>query len=284
MTPRSLTAATLSFAAAVAFLILLAALHVVKRDMDPSWNMISQYENGRFGWIMQVAFLCIALSCVSLVVAIWSQVPTIAGRIGLALLLVAAAGMTIAAFNIPDPVTTPKAEMTAHGNLHGLGFALGVPSQTIAAILISLSLRRNSAWASSRRALLWTAQLPWVGLVATLATVIVLLPRHGGKFGPGVFVGFPNRLYIVACCVWLMTAAWGALRLRSIELHVEAAAAPQRATPESVGRRSSPRTRATLSASSTNLADSTFSSTKPSFGHPLEPAIAHPRVPGTVSL
>jgi hypothetical protein len=214
MTPRSRTAARISFAAAALFLILLAALHVIKRDMDPSWNMISQYENGRFGWVMQVAFLCIALSCVSLVVAIWSQARSIAGRIGLALLVIAAAGMTIAAFNVPDAVTTPKAEMTAHGNLHGLGFALGVPSQTFAVILISLSLRRNRAWARGRRMLLWIAQLPWVGLLATLATVIVLLPRHGGKFGPGVLVGFPNRFYIIACCVWLMTAAWGALRLR----------------------------------------------------------------------
>jgi hypothetical protein len=196
-------------------LILLAALHVIKSDMDPSWNMISQYENGRFGWIMQGAFLCLALSCASLVVAIGSQVRNTVGRIGLGLLVIAATGMTIAAFAVPDPVTTPKAEMTAQGNLHGLGFTLGVPSVTIAILLLSLSLRRNPAWASSRRALLWIAQLPWVALVATLATIIVLLPRHGGKFGPGVLVGFPNRLFVIACCVWLMTAAWGALRLRA---------------------------------------------------------------------
>ena len=214
MTVRSQTAATLSFAAAAAFLVLLAALHVIKSEMDPSWNMISQYENGRFGWIMQVAFLCLALSCASLVVAIGSQVRNIVGRIGLGLLVIAATGMTIAAFAVTDAITTREAERTAQGNLHGLGFAIGVPSVTIGIVLLSLSLRRNPAWASFRQALLWIAQLPWVALAATLATIIVLLPRHGGKFGPGVFVGFPNRLFIIACCVWLMTAAWGALRLR----------------------------------------------------------------------
>jgi hypothetical protein len=207
------TAARVSFTAAAAFLVLLAALHFIEPEFDPSWNMISQYEIGRYGWVMQVAFLSLALSCLALVVAIHPQVRTIWGRIGLALLLVAAVGMTISAFNITDPITTPKAEMTAHGNLHGLGFILGVPSQTIAAVLISLSLRRNAAWSSARRALLWTAQLPWVSLVAMVVTLMVFLPRNGGKFGPGVPVGLPNRLYIIACSVWLMTVAWNAIQL-----------------------------------------------------------------------
>ncbi len=153
--------------------------------------MISQYEIGHDGWLMQLAFLSLALSCLTLVVAIHAQVWTIWGRIGLALLLVAAIGMTIAAFNITDPITTPKAEMSAHGNMHGNGFLLGVPGLTIAAVLISLSLRRNEAWSSARRALLWTAQLPWISLVAMIVTIMVMLPQNGGKFGPGVAVGCP---------------------------------------------------------------------------------------------
>jgi hypothetical protein len=213
MTPASFGAARLSFAAGAAFLILLSALHVIKPELDPSWNMISQYEIGDFGWIMQVAFLCLALGYISLVVAIHSQVSTFGGRVGLALLIAAAAGMTIAAFAVTDPITTARPEMTAHGKTHGLGFLLGVPSQTIAAVLVSASLRRNEAWASARRALLWTAQLPWLGVFATVVTILVLLPRNDGKFGPGVVVGFPNRLYICACCVWLMTVSWRALRL-----------------------------------------------------------------------
>jgi hypothetical protein len=215
LTAISQTAARVSFAAAATFLVLLAALHFIKPEFDPSWNMISQYEIGRFGWIMQVAFLCIALSCASLFVAIRSQVRTIGGRIGLALLLVAATGMTIAAFNITDPITTPKAEMTAHGNMHGFGFLLGVPGLTIAAVVISLSLRRNVAWLSARRALLWTAQLPWASLAAMVVTIMFLLPHNGGNFGPGVLVGLPNRLYIIACCVWLMTVAWHAFQLHN---------------------------------------------------------------------
>ena len=208
----------MSFAAAALFLVLLAALHFIKPEFDPSWNMISQYEIGHDGWLMQLAFLFLALSCVTLVVAIHSQVSTIWGRIGLTLLLIAAIGMTIAALNITDPITTPKAEMSSHGNMHGNGFLLGVPGLTIAAVLISLSLRRDAAWSSARRVLLWTAQLPWVILVAMIVTIMIMLPKNGGKFGPGVAVGLPNRLFIIACCVWLMTVAWHA-----IQLHIQPA-------------------------------------------------------------
>lgn len=39
----SLTAARLSLATAIAFLVLLAALHFMKPELDPSWRVISEY-------------------------------------------------------------------------------------------------------------------------------------------------------------------------------------------------------------------------------------------------
>jgi hypothetical protein len=192
----------------------LTTLHFIEPEIDPSWRMISEYEIGRYGYVMQLAFLCLALSCVSLVVAIRSQVETIGGWIGVALLLISATGTTIAAFYITDSMITPKAEMTSHGNMHALGFMLGAPGLALASVLIILSLRHNHAWISSRRLLIWIAQLPWICLIATLATILILVPRNGGRFGPSVVVGLPNRLFVIACCAWLMTVAWQTIKLR----------------------------------------------------------------------
>jgi hypothetical protein len=88
----SSTAARLSFAGAATFVVLLAALHFIKPELDPSWHFISEYAIGDYGWIMVLAFLSLALSYVSLFVAIHWQLWTITGRIGLALLLVSALG------------------------------------------------------------------------------------------------------------------------------------------------------------------------------------------------
>src|SRR3712207_5012446 len=96
-TAISRTAALLTFAGAATFVLLLAALHFIKPELDPSWHFISEYAIGDYGWMMVLAFLSLTLSYVSLVVAIRSQLRTIAGRIGLTLLLVSALGLTIAA-------------------------------------------------------------------------------------------------------------------------------------------------------------------------------------------
>lgn len=37
--------------------------------------------------------------------------------------------------------------------------------------------------------------------------VFIGLSHNDGQFGPGVWIGWPNRLLVVAYCVWLATAA-----------------------------------------------------------------------------
>jgi hypothetical protein len=214
VTAISLTATRLSFAAAATFVILLAALHLIKPEGNPSWQMVSEYESGQHGWVMVFAFLCLALSCLALLAAIRSQIRTTAGRIGVAFLSLSAAGMIIAAVFTTDPITASQDELTTHGSLHGLGFLLGIPSFPIAATLVSRSLARNPAWPPARRSLLWTAVLVWIGLLVFVLSVAVLLPRGGGEFGPNVPIGLPNRFLIVAYSVWLMMVAWQAIRVR----------------------------------------------------------------------
>jgi hypothetical protein len=207
----SQTAVRLSFAAAATFLVLLAALHFIKPELDPSWRVISEYEIGRYGWIMVLAFLSLALSCVGLFVALRSQIQTIGGKIGLAFLLVAAAGLIIAAIFTTDPLTASHNELTTHGNLHGLGAALGT-GFPIAAALIGWSLARNRAWSSARRSLLWSAGLAWIGFLVFTLSMLVMFPDHG-TFGPDVLIGWPNRFMMLAYSTWLMVVAWRAAQL-----------------------------------------------------------------------
>jgi len=213
VTAKSRAAAGLSFAAAATFVVLLADLHFLKPELDPSWRMVSEYEIGRYGWMMALAFLSLAFSCVALLVAVRSQVRTTGGRIGLALLLVSASGMTIAAIFSSDPITASQSELTTHGYLHGLGTLLGIPGFPVAATLISRSLARNPAWSSARRSFLWTAALTWIGLLVFILSVAVMLPQSGGQFGPDVLIGWPNRLLVLAYSAWLIVVAWQAIRL-----------------------------------------------------------------------
>src|SRR3712207_6943366 len=92
--------------------------------------MISEYEIGRHGWIMVLAFLSLASSCVTLSVAIRSQVRTVSGKIGVTLLMISAAGMTIAAVFTTDPITASQEDRkstrlnSSHANISYAVFCL----------------------------------------------------------------------------------------------------------------------------------------------------------------
>ena len=201
----SLTAAGWSLAAAATALVLLAALHVLSPELDPSWRMVSEYALGDYGWVLALMFLAWALSCVTLFFAIKSHIRTVGGKIGLGFLLAAAVGMSMAAI------------FDATHDLHGLAAIIGMPSLPIAALLTSISLGRNSAWSSARRWLLGTAHLTWISLVLMFGAVFIGLSQSGGEFGPEVLAGWPNRFLVVAYCAWLITAAWQADQLRGQE-------------------------------------------------------------------
>jgi hypothetical protein len=163
---------------------------------------------------MVLAFLALALGYVALVVTIRSQTRTNLGRIGLALLLVSALGLTIAAIFTTDPITVSEVAVTTEGDLHNLGGTLGI-AMPFAAAIISWKLARNPAWSSTKRPLLWATGLALVAFVVSFESLGVRLSQNDGKFGPDVLVGWPNRFEILAYSVWLMTVAWQAVKLRA---------------------------------------------------------------------
>ena len=211
-TARTRTAARVSGTAGGLFLVLLAAVHVIKPELDPSWRFISEYAIGEHGWVMVVAFLSLALSCATLFIAIRSEARTRGGKVGLAFLLAGAVGLTIAAVFTTDPITAGSDEMTTGGALHGAGNVIGTLSIPIAAALIGRSLRRNPAWSFARRSLLWSAVLTWIGLLVFEVSFAAMVP--GRELGPEVRIGWPNRVMIVTYAVWLIVVAQQASHLR----------------------------------------------------------------------
>lgn len=54
----SKTAARITVVLSVTFLAILFLLHFLEPEFDPSWQMISEYQLGRYGWTMSLAFFC----------------------------------------------------------------------------------------------------------------------------------------------------------------------------------------------------------------------------------
>jgi hypothetical protein len=187
------------------FLVLL--LHFLKPEQEPAWHMLSEYAIGTFGWVMQLAFLTWSLSSISLAVALWPVLHKIRERTGVLLLLLSAMAIILAAVFVIDAPTTPPDQLSMHGRLHGFASMIGVPVFPIAAVLISRSLARMLP---ARREKIWisvSSHFTWISLIIMVATVVQIFALNDGKFGEGSTVGWANRIYWLACCMWLLVIA-----------------------------------------------------------------------------
>ena len=210
-------AAWLAIIMAVATILLLASLHVLSPEFAPSWRMVSEYAFGQYGWVLSLMFLSWGISSWALVVAIWSQVKTKAGKVGLWILVVVGIGEAMASvFDV------------THDTGHSIAGLLGVGGFPIAALLLSVSLGYIQAWRGAKKALLWIANLSWISVILLVATSVLMtmqlarangghLPQHAPKsLPPGVLGldGWANRLIVLSNCLWVFVAAWQAIKLR----------------------------------------------------------------------
>lgn len=201
----SANAARLSIVSGVLFILLLGSLHLLEPQFDPTWRFISEYALGRFGWLMHLAFLALAISLASTGIAIRSQIRTWPGYIGLGLLGLAAIGILLAALFRTDPATN-QAAATFSGKMHVLGASLDWTP--VAVLLLSFGLARNQAWRPIRKPLFTTAGIT---LIAMAAFMFVL--PYDGKPGPGILAGLFGRFLLVSYFGWLLTVGVYTLKL-----------------------------------------------------------------------
>src|SRR6185295_9316919 len=143
----SLVAARAVIGATALAVSALATLHILKPDVHPSRNMISLYALGRFGWVMALCFASFAAATACLFAALVAHVSSLLGGIGLALLLLAAVGLAMAARFPMDPVSTPRAQRSFSGKMHGVSFLIGVPCQILSVLLLSVALSNHASYA-----------------------------------------------------------------------------------------------------------------------------------------
>ena len=198
-------------ATAVAFASL-AILHVVSPEFHPSWRMVSEYANGRHRWLLSVMFAAWGLGAFALAMALGQVTHGWLGRIGLLFLVLAGLGEMMAAF------------FDINHRLHGPAAMIGVPSLPIAAVLLTIALRRSGDLVAPPS---WSMHLPWISFVL-MGVAMMLFMRSlsqagvdlSAQAGPltvlpaGVtpVVGWANRLFIAAYMLWVVLAALPTLR------------------------------------------------------------------------
>jgi len=198
-------AATIALAATVISALALLILHIASPEYQPSWRMVSEYANGRHAWLLTMMFVTWAAAYWAIAAAVWPIARSWPGRIGSIFLVAAGIGALMGGL------------FDVNHRWHGLAFGIGVPSLTIAALLVTPALRRASV-----RVPLWPSHLSWISVMA-MAIALLLFVRAATAAGvqvgpqapplrelpPGVTAwhGWTNRLVFAASYLWLATTA-----------------------------------------------------------------------------
>ena len=185
-------AAEVALASVMVFSILLITLHFLKPENDPSWRMISEYEIGRWGWLMRIAFSFWSLSCMALAVALFGHV-SIVGEV---LLTIVAIGPLGATFFATDPITTAPESQSTASKLHSLFGAIFIFGLPIAATVIDWNLGARLDWMSL---------VVWLGL-GVMGSVLFIGTRKI-PLGSQARIGWPNRFMVLTYVAWIIVVA-----------------------------------------------------------------------------
>jgi hypothetical protein len=194
------TTAEISLGGTAAFSLFLITLHFLKPENDASWRMISEYEIGRHGWLMRLAFFCWSLGVFGLAAALSPYISTIADT----LLAIIAVSILGAGIFVTDPITTPNELQSRASKLHTLFGMITIIGTPFVASAVDWSLSGSPLIASIQPYLLWLTLMVWVGFLAFVSTMAYFIGTKKIPLGPQAKIGWPNRFMVFTYVVWLI--------------------------------------------------------------------------------
>lgn len=222
-----------SLALLAGFDLLVTALHVLDRALNPIVQAISEYALGPFGWVLTIALTMFGASILFLAVALWMELPGARPHAGFGFLALAGLGPLLAAAFRTDPVDlrAPDATvLTAAGTMHLIGFAMAVLGIVVAAPILSRRIGIGSGrGARTIRVLGWS---PLLAVVVFWATGMWDHELGSLLRSPSV-QGLAERVMVLLVQIWLVAAAISVLRTRrSLQSRGERLQDSPRSTPE----------------------------------------------------
>jgi len=192
---------------AVLFILTLALLHLLKPEFDPKWRMISEYEIGKYGTLMQGAFFAWAASVLFMMIVAWHFIGSAGGIIGwvwFLIIVLALVGTGIFKTNAITDNSTSR-----DNTIHTLCGSIVILTFPIAASLVAGNLVQSPFWASYKAYVILFTILNWLSMIGFFASIIWSRKKDpsAGRVGPKVLLGWPNRIMAVIYNVWVIMLA-----------------------------------------------------------------------------
>ncbi len=192
---------------ALLFILTLAALHFLEPEFDPKWRMISEYEIGKYGYLMQGAFFSWAASVLFILIVTWRFVGSAGGIIGWAWFLIIMLALVGAGIFKTNAITDNS---TSRDNtLHTLCGSIVIMTFPLAASLVAGGLLQSPFWAPYKVVVILFTALNWFGMIGFFGSILWSRKTDpsAGRVGPKVLLGWPNRIMVLLYNAWVIMLA-----------------------------------------------------------------------------
>lgn len=187
---------------AVAFTSALVVLHVARPDIDWTRHYVSDFANGRLGWLFVLGAVAHGVGNVALSLGLCRSLapgPLTAGAV--LLFSTAASGITAAALFPTDP---GGSALTVTGLVHRVAATVSFPVELIALILFSAAFAASPHWRRHTRSSLALSAIA----AAAVAGLFLAVFRNR-------LPGLAERLALASFIVWEFGAALELVRVSS---------------------------------------------------------------------
>lgn len=217
--PRTFHHPALIRAAATAAMVGLAAAVggvAVVDALNPQWSwvadMASHYVHGRAGWVTTASLATIGVA--SAVATFLLSYTTRQGRVGRWLLGFWSVAVSVAAAFPADPPRQWDRPPSTAGLIHGVAGLFAFAALPVAAVLLTVALRKDPEWRRHAAVLTVTAGLTVLAAAPFWVTLVDAMDGPSLTFGsyPAV-VGLTERIMLWADLGWLAAVCTGLRRV-----------------------------------------------------------------------
>jgi len=175
-------------AGAIFFLGTFVSLHWLDPSLDIVRNYVSEFANGAYGPLFQIALMIHGLGNLAIAGAFFVIAKSRAGRVAAALFGLAAVGILVASIFATDP---PGGVRTTAGTIHSFAAFAAFPIETISLLAFAHVFRRLPSWNSFAELTILVTFLSIASLLWLLIAIVVGLPP-----------GLAERASLVILMVW----------------------------------------------------------------------------------
>lgn len=202
--------ATLVIGTGILAMVSLLALHFLSPEFKPAWRMISEYAMGKHNWLLTLFFISWGVCSMLSAMLLWNMVTTTWAIIGVILIFLSGVGALMGGL------------FDVRHKLHGLSFALGVPTLPIGSLLVSYNLVQHENWSAHQPLILSSAHATWISLLLMAFSMMLIFSgfkKSGIPVGPdkepptelpaGVIGvnGYVNRILVICYIAWPVLVA-----------------------------------------------------------------------------